>query len=360
MGFVVQVLSRGGRVVTSQRFDKPSASIGRGYDCDLQLEDPYVDAHHAQITNSLQGLQLDVLSEEGRSQLDGEDREPGSMPLASGASLVLGKTHLRVLSTFHPVAPVRSLQRTDVLLANWNKPLPVIAITALFIIFSGLETYFSRIKEWDVGPFLFATFTPLLGTAAWVAVAALVTRVVRQDSRVLLHWAVVVGFMLSLIVWNYLEEVIRFNLGDHWLNDSFQVGVLGLLLMALFWLQMRIAFQQKAWVRLLLANTLAWGIIGYTFLGAQSFGPEYDPAPEFEAILLPESLRFVGSESEQEFLQQSEEMFQFSPEALAQGDLEAQALDPEASNPEDLGQEELGEEELGQKELEPKAEVPEE
>ena len=316
MGFLVQTLSRAGRVMDTYRFDKPNASIGRAFDSDVLLDDPYVDGHHVEIVNGLHGLQINVLTEQGRTEVDGRDSPPGTLPLASGAHLLLGKSHLRVLSTTHPVAPVKSLQRSDAIFAAWTRPYFVIGISALFVLLSGIDVYFSSFSEWAFSEWLFGTFTPLLGAAAWVAVAALITRVVRHDSRVLQHWIVVVLFLLSLMLWHYIEEIVRFNLGEHWVTATLSTGVLGLLLVGLFWLQMRIAFQQKAWIRLLMANTLAWGFIGYSMLGLQTFSSDFQAAPEFEAIILPEAMRLRGAVDDAEFLQNSNSLFEFSAEDL--------------------------------------------
>ena len=316
MGFVVQVVSRAGRVLHNHRFDRPTASIGRGYDNDVYLDDPFVDAQHLRIDNSLNGLQLTVLSDAGRTELEGERISPGAIPLSSGADLLVGKTHLRILASNHPVPPVRLLQRSDAWLASWSSPAVVLTITILFMLGSGLDAYFSTLQEWELSGWVFDAMTPLLGAAMYVAVAALVTRVVRHDSQVRQHWLVVILFLFAVMVWHYLEEIMRFNLGDHWLSAFMQTAVIGLLLVALFWSQMRIAFRQKAWIRLLMANVLGWGIIGYSFLGVETFTSENEPAPEFEALILPEAMRLRGTVSEEAFMQGSDQLFEFSAEEL--------------------------------------------
>ena len=284
MGFVVQITNRAGRVVSYHKFEKATATVGRGYDCDVILDDPYVDALQLKITSGMDGLQLETLSTEVPTAVEGEELNSSSLPLASGSKLQIGRTHLRVLASDHPVEPVLGLKRADIALTNLGRPVVAIAGTLLFLLLVGLEQYYSSLAdEFGFARWAFQAISPLIPAVLWVALAALVTRVVRSDTRVLQHWMVVLICLLGFFIWNYIDQVLRFNLGSHWLNLVLNEAVPGLLLVGLLLFQLRIAFRMKTWSRIATANLLAWGFVGYSVLGTYSWDYDFRSNPEFES-----------------------------------------------------------------------------
>lgn len=311
MGFVVEITSRAGRVLNFYKFDKTECLIGRGYHCDVILDDPYVDGEHLAIGNSLEGLRLSVRSETAFTQVDKADLGVRELPIASGTRVEIGKTHLRILATSHAVEPARALQQVDRVLTRLGQPLVVVGLTLMFLLLAVVDEYFGTINEIQLSRFTMQIISPLTVAFVWVAFCALVTRISRGESRLTQHWVVVLFVLAFMLLFGYLEEWLQFNIGDHGMLTFLSYAVTGLALVVLFWLQLRIAFRQSAALRMGIANVLGWGVVAYGFLTATSFERDFRGYPEFESGLMPQAMLFRRPRSEDEFLDQARTLFVF-------------------------------------------------
>ena len=317
MGFVVELTSRTGRVLELLRFDKPHATVGRGYDNDIILNDPYVDAHHLRIGNSLDGLSVRVLSDTGHTLIDKAAPSGDSHPIASGTQVVAGKTHLRVLSSAHEVAPVLAFERIDQLFSNLSRPVAAVALTLLFILLAAANQYLDTVSEIVWSRWIMQLITPLLLAAGWATVWALVTRVARGEARFFHHWLAVLLFLLLGTVFEFVTQILRFNFGGQMWIDVFDWVAGGICLALLFWLHLRFAFRQSKVVRHVAAQTLAWSVVAYGVLSTFSFTRDFMSYPEFESALLPTSFLLRDTASSEEYLVDSAAMFEFSEAELA-------------------------------------------
>jgi hypothetical protein len=105
MALIVEVVdSRGGTVKARVRLDGASLSVGRGFDNDLILDDPYVDARHARMSVSSDG-EVEI---EDLGSINGlvVVNEPGRVPrvnAGAGTQVRIGRTILRFRDPAEPV-----------------------------------------------------------------------------------------------------------------------------------------------------------------------------------------------------------------------------------------------------------------
>lgn len=104
---VVEVLGRNGEILRRERLAKLPASIGRGFEADLMLDDPYVAANH---------LRLDADEENGFTLTDlgsingfliptrSNQRQEATVRIAAGETIRLGHTQIRIWHSDSPVA----------------------------------------------------------------------------------------------------------------------------------------------------------------------------------------------------------------------------------------------------------------
>ncbi|MEQ9450416.1 MAG: FHA domain-containing protein [Pseudomonadales bacterium] len=314
MGIVVEVSQRGGRSQEYHRFEQRQATIGRGYNCDVILPDPYVDAQHLRVVNDLEGLRLEVLSEAAFTQVHGKASHGAVQPITSGTRITLGNTQIRVLASDHPVDPVLNLSRTDRIINQLSRPWVVVLVTAAFFALTGLSVYYNTTREFELSKWLTQTLSPGIGAIAWVAISALITRVVRHQSRFLQHWLFMLAFLTASLLYRYINEILAFNLGIHNLVTVLKYVIPGLLLTLLLWFQLRTAFNQTALVRSLLAAGIAWSFVGYNFVNAYRDDDQFNPQPIYETTLLPVSLLWRTPNSTEAYLTEAEQLFEFPVE----------------------------------------------
>jgi len=94
---LVEVLDRRFHVGQRLRLERLPAVIGRAYDCDVVLDDPYADARHARLAEEEGGVLVveDLGSANGLFE-DGRPARVERVRLAPGTVVRVGQTSLRV------------------------------------------------------------------------------------------------------------------------------------------------------------------------------------------------------------------------------------------------------------------------
>jgi len=205
----VEILSRHRDVTSRVRIAGESATIGRGYDNDVIVDDPYVAPHHLRVScNEAGELVAEDLGSANGTYLDG-GRERIARAVIDGAKpLRIGQTLLRVRSSAYAVEPER-------ITAAERSALPIALVAALTVAVLGFAAF--RVWLAQTGePRLSNYMTPLLTVGGlvlvWVGIWALVSRLLAgraQFSRNLV--IALVGFLASLI-YNEFAKFASFGL----------------------------------------------------------------------------------------------------------------------------------------------------
>jgi len=185
----VEVLDRRGRVHERAAVTQLPFRIGRGYDCDLILDDPHVDALHAVVERNTEGeLQLRDAGSRNGIVRDGSRRAERSLPIADELGVRVGRTHLRLRTPAFAVgAPVTILERSAImewLLEHWS------AAVVLPVLWVGLFSYDSlraTTIEFDWLENFTSAAWGLLALSAWIGTWALFNRLLRHRTRFIAH-----------------------------------------------------------------------------------------------------------------------------------------------------------------------------
>ena len=209
---VVEVLDRHGGVRFRHRIDRFPATLGRGFDNDVILDDPHVSARHARIEATAGGrlVLVDAGSENGlrlvrreradRIELDGLDRP-----------VTLGRTALRFRGMDDPVAPtipVGSIPRPVEWIAT--HPASVLLSGAAVI---GLELALAWRETLEELAWLSAfgdSAGLLVAMALWAGGWALATRMLAQRGRFVAQWTVIAAFVLGAGLFEEAMRWVRF------------------------------------------------------------------------------------------------------------------------------------------------------
>lgn len=223
----IERLGRHGEVIERQRLrlvqDAP-LRIGRGWDCDLLLDDPYVAALHAELRRHEDGsLWLhDAGSLNGL--LDSRGRRQARIAVGGEAEVCLGQTRLRLRDARGPVAAERPLlpaaQARVGLLQALGWLLVALATGLLF-------DWLGQVGEVRSSALLIGSLAGGVVMLAWSFGWALITRLFSGEMRFLRHLRVVaVGSLLAsllMLLVQYLgyalafEPLQRFAYAGYWL-----------------------------------------------------------------------------------------------------------------------------------------------
>jgi hypothetical protein len=318
VGFVVEITSRSGRVEERHVFARPSARVGRGYDNDVILADPYVAPHHLQISNDLNGLSVEVLDAAAHSHKGHQALAAGRTSIASGSELVIGRTHLRVYASNHPVPPAQTFERLDQWITAATRPFAVVVCVGVCLLASLGSSYLSGYHSLEFEDVLLGALSTLALAGGWALIWSLVTRVSRGEPRFFQHLLAALGYVLVSTLLDWVVQIAAYNAGSVGVRQTLNYLANGFSLALLLALSLRIAFAQGFWVRQAFAHGIAWSVVAYTVLTTLSFERFFESAPEFDPTIMPDALHVVGTESRGAFVEAAQVLFAFpAPESEA-------------------------------------------
>jgi hypothetical protein len=190
----VEVLDRRGGVAVRVRIDTWPARIGRALSNEVAIDDPYVSPVHAELSRSEQGeLRVrDLDSENGlfAGVSPSAPRAP-SFPIAPGDIVRVGRTLLRVRTDDQVLAPTLVDTRPGQL-STWISSHRIVVVALLVAVgFAGFwRGYaFTWMAPNAVG-LLVVSLKAVVLVSLWAGAWALATRLTRQESRIVEHFAI--------------------------------------------------------------------------------------------------------------------------------------------------------------------------
>lgn len=315
MAFIVEVTSRSGRVLERHRIEGGRATIGRGFDNDVIVSDPYVDVRHCVIERAEveAGGDWRVHTDPGASvvQVNGRRLEGHEGTIGSGGSLVIGRTHLRVYALDHPVEPVLVFDRIEQLFLSLTAPAGVAWCVAAFTLLLLGDLWFRAWHELETAAVLQELFGYFGMSVAWAAFWAVVARISRGEPRFFHHWLVAAMAVALGIFGEFLVDVVAFNTASVEARDVLSRLLTGLCLAFALTLNLRFSLKQSVAARHAWAQGFAWVVVGYGILTSLQFEAFFSGAPQYDGTVLPEVWRVVAAEPPEVFIEDNTSLYEF-------------------------------------------------
>jgi hypothetical protein len=176
----VEILSRHREVTARFRIDGEEAHIGRGYDNDVIVDDPYVAARHVRVFRDEAGRLVaeDAGSKNGMFLDRGNGRE-ARIVLDAERPIRIGHTYLRIRETSYAVPGER-------LAGARTQAWPTAIAAGLSVLTLGIQTLLVWLAQTGE-PMASSYLTPLLIVAAlvltWVSIWAVLSRIFSGRAR---------------------------------------------------------------------------------------------------------------------------------------------------------------------------------
>ncbi len=290
---VVEVLDRAGRVTERVRLTNFPARIGRGYDCAVIVDDPYVSPHHLSIGRD-DGGQLclvDTQSDNG-SYYVADGRRLTRATLQVDTALRIGNTQLRLRRADFAVnrtlidlpngaAGVRSINRGRVLAA-----LLLVSAVALF-----MQLSWNTFTQPKPAQLLFYVFVTLIMVLIWAGAWALASRVFAHRPAFFAHGVIALSVLLAWMVYDILLDYYRFALAADLSADILNYVGAFVLLSALFAAHLRFSSAYRPRPRLLMSGTIAGMLIGLSLLTQHIADMDFSGLPKYDSVLKPPAFR---------------------------------------------------------------------
>jgi len=306
---IIEEVNRLGHVTGRHSFDQFPVNIGRGYQNDLIIDDPYVSSEHVCIHESENGWLVEDKQSDNGVKYRLHSTQSHINHLNSGDEIILGRSRLRLLSPWHPVARTHLLPtKTSLskLLAH-----PAVATGAIVFAFVLLisENYFSTPVKTGFEKLLASAFPTFIFALAWAGIWAFVGRVIIHRARFLPHFtAALLVFIISMIT-STASEYISYNLSTTFPATLIEFFVIGFTIAGLFYINLANSTNLNRRSNLITSHAVAWSMLIMGLFMQYVNKPEFSPAPEYASELKPPFAKVVSSQSLEDFIKESEFVF---------------------------------------------------
>jgi FHA domain len=284
----IEVLSRHREVTARFRIVASEARIGRGYDNDIIVDDPYVAASHLRIFRDEMGQwSAEDLGSANGTFIDGTHAKQSRFAVDGSQPIRIGHTLLRVREANHAVEPER--------LAPRDRPaLPVAlsgGLAAIVLGLSALTIWLGQTSEARASSYLTPLLSIIAAVSLWTGLWALLSRIFSGRSRFLRNLLIALAGILALTVYNEFARYFAFAI--NWPSGiTYQYVAAWTVLAAICFLHLREIGPARLWLKGAIVTTvLATAIAAQTLQRSEAFsdfGPQNNPR-----LLMPPALRVV-------------------------------------------------------------------
>lgn len=201
----IEILSRHGDVVARHRCATGEIRIGRAYDNDIVLDDPYVAVSHLRVFCDERGdwIAEDLGSVNGMFA-ERDKRRQQRIVLDGNRTIRIGHTQLRLRRASHQVPRERVAQTSARVLSI------VLALGAVVLGIEALDLWLQETAEPKLSRYLVPLLVLPLVVAGWTAAWAIVTRIFSGQSRFERHLLIATTAVLATSLYNDLGELLAF------------------------------------------------------------------------------------------------------------------------------------------------------
>lgn len=306
---IIEIQSRPG-IHTFSKFSGSSIRIGRAYDNDLILTDPYVSPHHAIITISENSLSItDMSSTNGTVVNKGKSiHEPAR--LISGDYLLLGKTTLRVLDPAHSVSP--AIPCNTGMSSRMSAMIPAYATLSLLL--SIIILYILQLSNSykEVKPItLLAQILPILfAPLVWSGIWSLAGHLARKKAHFGLQYTITNMSIILMIISSMIIEFVDYYTGSIQLAKVLEYTTVVLISTVALFGNLVVA----TGVLTIRRFALSFGIIGFLALtvaiSEHSHSLEDKITPKYSTTLKPPFIKPAKSLSYESYLKECTPLFE--------------------------------------------------
>jgi len=198
----VEILTRHRVVVSRFRFYDQPVTIGRGYDNDVIVDDPYVAARHVRIFRDEMGKL--VAEDLGNGlYLARDSRSHARIVIDGNRPIRIGRTYLRIREASHAVPAARDdRSRAEILPGVWAAALSVVILAI-----EALSVWLAQTTEPKASNYVIPLLTVTLVVAVWAALWALLSRIFSGRSQLVRNLVIALS---GLLIYSFYEGFVSF------------------------------------------------------------------------------------------------------------------------------------------------------
>lgn len=304
----IELLSRGGKVVQQVPLRNEVVHIGRGYDNDMVVDDPYVEPHHLSLWWDGEALRIDTHAANGNALPE---------TLDCGGQLYIGRSVLRFRSACFPLTETRREPTGFDLLALLGKPLWQAGAVLLCLALLLLDDYLGTASKYLPIKGVTEAVSMLLVIGCWAALWAFASRIFIHQWNFWRHTTIALLAVTLLTLLKAGGGYVAFALNlDALASTSGTVAEFLIAAVALF-LHLCSASYAPARRLLVASGGLAALLVGLPLLFSLA-DRDFSPYPQYDVTFKPPAFKVVGSSGSAAFFADAEHLFDEIDEEVAE------------------------------------------
>ena len=299
---IIEILDRFGKVKERHHISEFPCKIGRGYNNQIIIDDPYISPSHLSINTLSDSLIVtDTNSENGVFSLHPFKKQQ-SITIDDDSRIRIGHTDIRFRFTNHPVKEAlqeRTRPSKISMLLTSSFILPIVWI--IFTLVLMFNNYIEDTGLVTVQSLLSDVFPLLIVLALWARGWSIVSKIVTHRFYFSYHaiWAsclTIISIFANNLV-NYLE--FSFSVSGSANVINFIIGIIITSILLYGHLRYSTTFSdQKSRASAIITSILLLGLVEFlSFLHV----PEFSNEPEYSGIIKPAQYIFVPQQTLDEF-----------------------------------------------------------
>lgn len=195
----VEVLDQRGQVQARHRIDTAPALIGRGYGCDVLLDDPWISPIHLRLFRELDGSLAIEDARSDNGSFDPSGAAITTLPLARGVTLRVGRTRVRVVPGDAPVGATLALHADAPVASHWERGWVGAALALAAGVGFAWDELQNQTDALRAGSVVGVALLFIAGLALWAGIWALIGRAVTHRARFIAHLGIASAAALALL-----------------------------------------------------------------------------------------------------------------------------------------------------------------
>ena len=292
-------------------FHSLPVKIGRGFDNDIIIPDPYLSENHVIINRETEGEGWFIEDLNSRNGLYSVKDKKNVLRarINSGDIFEIGKTRICIMSPAHAVPPALPIVRMSRFLTKISRPVPLCLLSVLMLSVFAVSGYLESHDEVQQTAIIMGCIGVYLAILGWCGIWALIGRIIKSRSQFAVQLAVTCLFSIFLIPLEIFNSIINYATRSTLFDELIETLIYSIFTAALLFYNLSIATNLSAIKKYATILGIVLIIMMMETLSYYDGRNEFSNHPEYNISLKPPFMKLRPSKTMDVFLRDSEKVF---------------------------------------------------
>lgn len=309
MAIVLELLSRKNIPIKHYKFEQDYVCVGRDFNNDLRLDDPYICPSHMLVAIDPETNQLMVNDCQSTNGIKVNNKFVRQANLNSHDVIKIGRTRLRIIDTKVPLPEAMPLSELEENLSWLNHTLLAICLAFICAGFLVLSKYLSSVEEFKILKVLPSELTQLAVLSLWPLTFSVLAKVVKKESHLISQFTLTWLVFLLVNTLALVQKFIIFNTHPGQWFAFFELAIFACIIGGFIWLSLFIAFHQTNRRRNIISSIMTIIILAPIYILGFLGDDEFNPRPSYNPVLMPPAFNVTDSIQSDTFVNRADKLF---------------------------------------------------